>query len=96
MRVRTRVNNQGGDSVRLDSVAPLEPLAVREEEGRRMVGGGHPVSRATWWEWWKSGEIESFTVGRCRFFVVDSIKQFVERQTATERARLTLDGPSAA
>jgi len=91
-----RVNNQGGDSVKVASVAPLEPLAVREEEGRRMVGGGHPVSRSTWWEWWKSGEIESFTVGRCRFFLVDSIRRFVERQTATERERLSLDGPSAA
>ena len=66
----------------------MEPLAVREPEARRILGG---ISRETLWRLRKSGRIESYTIGAARFFPMDALHRFVAEQRASTRS-----GPKAA
>ncbi len=65
----------------------MEPLAVREPEARRILGG---ISRETLWRLRKSGRIESYTIGAARFFPMDALHRFVAEQRAA-----TDSGPKA-
>ena len=58
----------------------MEPLAVRETEARRILGG---ISRETLWRLRKSGRIESYTIGAARFFPMDALHRFVAEQRAS-------------
>lgn len=55
----------------------MEPLAVREPEARRLLGG---ISRETLWRLRKVGRIESYTFGTARFYPVEALRRFVDEQ----------------
>ncbi len=67
----------------LATVRDVEPMAVREPEARRLIGN---VSRAEFWELRKEGQIESYTIGRARFYPVEALRRFVAGRLAASGA----------
>lgn len=59
----------------------VEPLAYRAEDVPQIF----PLGRTLLFQKLKSGEIESFLVGRARLIPRDSLIRFMERQMADQR-----------
>ncbi len=59
----------------------VEPLAYRAEEVPRVF----PLGRTVLFQKIKTGEIESFRVGRARFVPRESLIRFMERQISEQR-----------
>jgi hypothetical protein len=57
-----------------------EPIAYRLAEALKVF----PLGRTLLYEKLKSGEIESFHVGRARFIPRESLIRFMERQLAAQ------------
>jgi len=58
-----------------------EPIAYRPAEALRAF----PLGRSLLFEKLRTGEIESFTVGRARLIPRESLIAFMERQLSRER-----------
>jgi excisionase family DNA binding protein len=62
-------------------VAMAEPLAYRPAEALQVF----PIGRTALYELLKTGEIESFRVGRARFIPRRSLVAYMDRQLSEER-----------
>jgi hypothetical protein len=60
---------------------PREPLAYRPAEALAVF----PIGRSALYEKMRSGEIESFKIGRARFIPRESLIRFMHRALAHER-----------
>jgi hypothetical protein len=73
------VDVYGHGSYRMTS----EPIAYRPAEALEVF----PIGRSLLYEKLRTGEIESFLVGRARFIPRDSLVNFMRRALEDQRAR---------